>query len=54
MVHCRDIDAAPLDYIFRGYDSLGFGMWADGTAAEAWTEEKRQEWQEQRRRERER
>ena len=54
LIHCRDIDAAPNGYIFRGYDSIGFGMWADQAEAEAWTEEKHREWQETRRRERER
>ncbi|ACK72293.1 hypothetical protein PCC7424_3915 [Gloeothece citriformis PCC 7424] len=54
LVHCRELDAAPGDYIFRGYDSLGFGMWSNKATAEAWTEEKRREWQEMRRREQER
>ncbi len=54
LIHCRELDAAPSGYIFRGYDSLGFGMWTDQVEAEAWTEEKRREWQEMRRQERER
>ncbi len=43
LYHCRDIDAEPKNYIFRGYDNLGFGMWADKADARTWTEEKRQE-----------
>ena len=53
LIHCRDVEAEPKNYIFRGYDSLGFGMWADKVEVEAWTEEKRREWEEQRQRERE-
>ena len=53
LIHCRELGAAPSGYIFRGYDSIGFGMWADQGEAEAWTEEKRLEWQEMRRREKE-
>ncbi|WP_013321021.1 plasmid replication protein, CyRepA1 family [Gloeothece verrucosa] len=54
LVHCRELDAAPGDYVFRGFDGLGFGMWTDKASAEAWTEEKRREWQEMRRQQRER
>lgn len=54
LIHCRDLDATPVGYIFRGYDSVGFGMWTDQVKAEAWTEEKRHEWQEMRRREQKR
>ncbi len=54
LIHCREIEANPQGYIFRGYDCLGFGMWADQVEAETWTEEKRQQWQEERQRERER
>ena len=28
LIHCRDISANPIDYVFRGQDTLGFGMWA--------------------------
>jgi hypothetical protein len=52
LIHCRELEANPPNFIFRGYDALGFGMWADKVDAEAWTEEKRQELQEIRRRER--
>ncbi|PSF35965.1 hypothetical protein C7H19_14550 [Aphanothece hegewaldii CCALA 016] len=50
LIHCRDLEATPVGYIFRGYDSIGFGMWADQAEVSAWSEEKRQEWQEMRRR----
>ena len=39
LIHCRDVEAEPKNYIFRGYDSLGFGMWADKVEVEAWTED---------------
>ena len=45
LIHCREMEAAPQDYIFRGYDSIGFGMWAEQAGVEAWTEERQQEWQ---------
>jgi hypothetical protein len=53
LIHCRDTEANPPDYAFRGLDALGFGMWADRVEADAWADEKRREWQEERRRERE-
>jgi len=53
LIHCRDTEANPPDYTFRGLDALGFGMWADRVEADAWAEEKRCEWQEERRRDRE-
>ncbi|MBR8831743.1 MAG: hypothetical protein N5P05_002663 [Chroococcopsis gigantea SAG 12.99] len=45
LIHCRDCEAVPKDYIFRGIDNIGFGMWAFGADAEVWCEEKRREWQ---------
>jgi len=48
LIFCRDSNANPLDYIFRGFDAHGFGMWAQRTEAEAYSEEQRQEWQRQR------
>jgi hypothetical protein len=48
LIFCRDSNANPLDYIFRGFDAHGFGMWAQRTEAEAHSEEQRQEWQRQR------
>jgi len=44
LVHCRSTDANPSDWIFRGEDTCGFGMWANTSDAEAWTEERREEW----------
>ena len=52
LIHCRELEAHPPNFILRGYDALGFGMWADQVDAEAWSEEKRQEWAEIRIRER--
>ncbi|ACK68442.1 hypothetical protein PCC8801_4533 (plasmid) [Rippkaea orientalis PCC 8801] len=57
LIHCRSLEANPLDYIYRGQDSLGFGMWAYKPDADAWSEERREEWEkekEARKRERER
>jgi hypothetical protein len=48
LIHCRDTDANPGDYIFRGLDTLGFAMWAYKPDAENWNEEKQREWKEQR------
>jgi hypothetical protein len=45
LIHCRELEAAPQGYIFRGYDSIGFVMWAEQAGVEAWTEEQRREWQ---------
>ncbi|MDV3002831.1 MAG: hypothetical protein N5P05_004486 (plasmid) [Chroococcopsis gigantea SAG 12.99] len=44
LIHCRDYEAVPKGYIFRGEDSIGFGMWSFGADADAWCEEKRLEW----------
>jgi hypothetical protein len=48
LIFCRDSNTNPLNYIFRGFDTHGFGMWAERTEAEAYSEEQRQEWQRQR------
>ena len=50
LIHCRDMDAIPPDYIHRGIDSNGFNMWAFKPDAESWTDEKRREYREQRER----
>ncbi len=47
LIHCRHADANPLDHIFRGLDSLDFGMWSPKVDAEAYSEEKREEWRRQ-------
>lgn len=44
LVHCRSSEANPPDWIFRGEDAWGFGIWAYAPDAEAWTQEKREEW----------
>lgn len=50
LIHCRDMDATPPDYIHRGIDSNGFNMWAYKPDAENWNDEKRREYREQRER----
>lgn len=51
LIHCRDMDANPPDYIHRGIDSNGFNMWAYKPDADNWNDEKRREYREQRERE---
>jgi len=51
LIHCRDMDANPPDYIHRGIDSNGFNMWAFKPDADNWNDEKRREYREQRERE---
>ena len=53
LVHCRDADANPVDYVFRRLDAWGFGMWAYQPDAEAWSNQRREEWIRQRQLERE-
>lgn len=48
LIHCRASDADPVDYLFRGEDAWGFGMWVAREEVEAASEEKRREWQQQR------
>lgn len=50
LIHCRDMDANPPDYIHRGIDSNGFNMWAFKPDADNWNDEKRREYREQRER----
>lgn len=50
LIHCRDMDANPPDYIHRGIDSNGFNMWAFKPDAENWNDEKCREYREQRER----
>ncbi len=45
LIHCFSSDANPLDYIYRGQDSIGFNLWAYKPDAEEWTDQRRQEWQ---------
>lgn len=51
LIHCRDMDANPPDYIHRGIDTNGFNMWAFKPDADNWNDEKRREYREQRERE---
>ena len=44
LVHCRSVEANPPGWISRGQDAWGFGMWTYAPDAEAWTEERREEW----------
>lgn len=48
LIHCRHSEANPIDYVFRGLDRQGFGMWADRAEVEAHSEEQREEWRRQR------
>ncbi|ROI07063.1 hypothetical protein ED562_08270 [Microcystis aeruginosa FACHB-524] len=48
LIHCRDMDANPPDYVHRGIDSNGFNMWAFKPDADNWNDEKRREYREQR------
>jgi len=52
LVHCRDSEANPPDYIFTDLDKLGFGMWAQKTEVEAASQQQREEWRQQRQLER--
>ena len=45
LIHCRDTSANPIDYVFRGQDALGFGMWAYKADAQQWSQERREQWQ---------
>ena len=48
LIHCRDISANPIDYVFRGQDALGFGMWIYKPDAQQWNQERRGQWQRER------
>ncbi|MEW5858569.1 MAG: hypothetical protein AB1861_14480, partial [Cyanobacteriota bacterium] len=54
LIHCRDSVANPPDYIFRGEDKLGFGMWAQKAEVEAASQQQREEWRKQRQLEKQR
>lgn len=54
LIHCREGEANPPDYIFRGPDKLGFGMWVQKAEVEAASEQQRQEWRQQRQLEKQR
>jgi len=38
-IHCRHLEARPVQYLFRKYDALGFGVWANRAELEQWKEE---------------
>lgn len=48
LIHCRDSQAAPTEYVFRGLDALSFGMWALQTEASDTSVTQRDEWRQQR------
>ena len=52
LVHCLHSEANPPDYIFFSLDKQGFGMWAEKAAAEAASQQQREEWRQQRQLER--
>ncbi|MBD1835369.1 hypothetical protein H6F61_22450 [Cyanobacteria bacterium FACHB-472] len=54
LIHCFHSEASPLDYIFRGLDKWGAGMWADKAEVEAASEQQREEWRQERKREKQR
>lgn len=47
LIHCRDSQAAPTEYVFRSLDSLGFKMWALQTEATDISVAQREEWRRQ-------
>ena len=47
LIHCFASAVDPIDYIFRGQDALGFGMWADKADVEQWEDHSREEWQQE-------
>jgi len=48
LIHCRHSDANPVDYVFRGLDKIGFGIWAEKRELEAASTEQREKWRQQR------
>lgn len=44
LVHCREASANPINWVFRGTDSLGFGLWSEQSDCDRWSEDRRQEW----------
>lgn len=47
LVHCLSTEANPTDWIYRGEDRLGFGMWANAEDTKAWKEKSREEQQQE-------
>ncbi|MBD1929969.1 hypothetical protein H6F74_27630, partial [Trichocoleus sp. FACHB-90] len=54
LVHCLNSVANPSNYLFRGTDKLGFGMWAQKAEVEAASQQQREEWRQQCEREKQR
>ncbi|EHJ10770.1 hypothetical protein CWATWH0003_4476a6, partial [Crocosphaera watsonii WH 0003] len=52
LIHCRSLEANPLDYVYRGQDSIGFSMWAYKPDADQWASDRREEWLEEQQRKR--
>jgi hypothetical protein len=48
LVHCRDSEANPIDYLWRGSDTWGFGLWAYKLDVEQQNQDNRDEWRRQR------
>ena len=48
LVHCLNSEASPPDWIYRGEDRHGFGMWAYAPDALAWSAERKEEWRQER------
>ena len=41
LIHCRAVNAAPRDYLYRGEDAWGFGMWQHQGDRSNWVKEQR-------------
>lgn len=48
LIHCRSLEANPLDYIYRGQDTWGFNLWAYKPDADEWVSDRREEWERER------
>ena len=48
LIHCRSLEANPLDYIYRGQDTWGFNLWAYKPDADQWASDRREEWERER------
>lgn len=44
LIHCRDTAANPPDYLFRGEDALGFGLWIHQTDIQRRHPEQQERW----------
>ncbi len=48
LIHCRSLEANPLDYIYRGQDTWGFNLWAYKPDADQWASDRHEEWERER------